>query len=89
MDGWQAECVRSELDHTGPVSPSLARRLACDAHHVIHWADGGETKLANLVLLCRRHHRLIHKGGFEAEIRDGRPVFRRPDRTLLEDRAPP
>jgi hypothetical protein len=27
----------------------------CDAHHVRHWADGGPTSLANLVLLCRRH----------------------------------
>ncbi len=23
-----------------------------DAHHVVHWAHGGETKLSNLVLLC-------------------------------------
>ncbi|HEX9313752.1 MAG TPA: HNH endonuclease signature motif containing protein, partial [Actinomycetota bacterium] len=28
----------------------------CDAHHVIHWTDGGRTDLSNLVLLCRRHH---------------------------------
>jgi hypothetical protein len=34
----------------------------CDAHHVVHWADGGETALKNLVLLCRRHHRLVHEG---------------------------
>jgi len=24
----------------------------CDAHHVRHWADGGETSLGNTVLLC-------------------------------------
>jgi hypothetical protein len=35
-----------------------------DAHHIRHWADGGETNLDNLVLLCRRHHRLVHEGGF-------------------------
>ncbi|MEK6212721.1 MAG: HNH endonuclease, partial [Vibrio fluvialis] len=35
-----------------------------DAHHITHWADGGETSLNNLVLLCRRHHRLVHEGGF-------------------------
>ncbi len=35
----------------------------CDAHHATHWADGGETALANLVLLCRPHHRLVHEGG--------------------------
>jgi hypothetical protein len=60
----------------------------CDAHHVRHRAEGGHTKLSNLVLLCRRHHRLIH-GGFQVEIVDGRPLFRRRDGTILEDRAPP
>jgi len=34
----------------------------CDAHHVIHWVDGGPTSLGNMVLLCRRHHVLTHKG---------------------------
>ena len=34
----------------------------CDAHHVIHWADGGPTSLANLVLLCSRHHTMVHEG---------------------------
>ncbi|MEA1903753.1 MAG: HNH endonuclease signature motif containing protein, partial [Actinomycetota bacterium] len=32
----------------------------CDVHHIIHWADGGETILSNLCLLCRYHHTLIH-----------------------------
>ncbi len=32
----------------------------CDAHHLRHWADGGSTSLANLQLLCRRHHRAAH-----------------------------
>jgi hypothetical protein len=62
----------------------------CDAHHVIHWADGGPTSLANLVLLCRRHHRLIHgPRGFGLRMDQGRPVFRRPDGSMLEDRGPP
>jgi hypothetical protein len=34
----------------------------CDAHHLTHRADGGETTLRNLVLLCRRHHVLWHLG---------------------------
>ncbi len=35
-----------------------------DAHHIVSWADGGATCLANLVLLCRRHHRLLHAGAW-------------------------
>jgi hypothetical protein len=62
----------------------------CDAHHIKHWADGGATALSNLVLLCRRHHRLVHQpGGFRLEMLDGMPVFKRADGSLLEDRAPP
>ena len=36
----------------------------CDAHHVVHWADGGETRLQNLVLCCRFHHRALHEEAF-------------------------
>jgi hypothetical protein len=62
----------------------------CDGHHAVHWADGGPTALANLLLLCRRHHRLLHQpGGFTLTLEDGRPVFRRPDGSVLEERAPP
>lgn len=62
----------------------------CDAHHIQHWADGGVTAVSNLVLLCRRHHRLLHQpGGFRLSMIDGRPTFSRPDGSVLEDRAPP
>jgi hypothetical protein len=61
----------------------------CDAHHVVHWADGGPTALANLLLLCRRHHRMVHWGRFRLELSKGRPVFRRPDGSALVERAPP
>jgi hypothetical protein len=61
----------------------------CDAHHVVHWADGGTTALPNLVLMCRRHHRMVHQGGFRMELLEGRPSFKRPDGSMLEDRAPP
>ncbi|HVS14102.1 MAG TPA: DUF222 domain-containing protein [Thermoanaerobaculia bacterium] len=56
----------------------------CDAHHVEHWADGGETRLENLVLLCKRHHRAVHEEGFTVDLRqDGEARFRRPDGRLL------
>ncbi len=41
--------------------PGCASRFT-EAHHVRHWADGGETSLSNLLLLCRRHHRAVHEG---------------------------
>ena len=39
----------------------------CEAHHLKHWAEGGETSLDNLVLLCRRHHRAVHEEGYRIE----------------------
>jgi hypothetical protein len=51
-----------------------------------HWADGGETSLANTLLLCRRHHRAVHEEGFSVVLApDGEARFYRPDgRPLLE-----
>ena len=62
------------------IPPAMARALAIrdngcqfpgccetrytEGHHIKHWADGGETKLDNLVTLCRYHHRELHKGSF-------------------------
>jgi hypothetical protein len=37
----------------------------CDGHHLVHWIDGGSTDLDNLVLLCRRHHRMVHEGHWQ------------------------
>jgi hypothetical protein len=54
-----------------------------EAHHVTHWADGGTTSVADMTLLCRPHHRLVHHE-FTVEMIDGRPVFRRPDGSVLE-----
>jgi hypothetical protein len=55
-------------------------------HHVQHWAQGGPTVLTNLVLLCRRHHRAVHEGGYGvARMPDGSFLFRRPDGRVLPD----
>jgi hypothetical protein len=131
-----------ELDHTGPVPPQTAHRMACDAsitrmviagpsepldvgrrtpvippamrrallvrdrhrrflycrrppqwcegHHIVHWSKGGPTALANLTLLCVRHHHVVHQsGGFTLILEDGRPAFRRPDGSVLKEFAPP
>jgi len=40
----------------------------CEAHHVHHWADGGPTSPANLVLLCSRHHHVVHQPHWTATL---------------------
>ena len=47
--------------------PGCTHEQYVDAHHIEHWADGGETKLSNLVTLCRLHHRLVHEGQIRIE----------------------
>ncbi len=39
-----------------------------DGHHILHWADHGETKVANLVSLCRRHHHMVHERGWSIRL---------------------
>ncbi len=49
-----------------------------DAHHIRHWADGGETSLDNTILLCGHHHRRLHEEGFRVELNNwpgGRVTF--------------
>jgi len=53
-------------------------------YHIHHWADGGETKLDNLLLLCRHHHRLVHEGGYGLAMPvGGEPVFTAPNGRLI------
>jgi len=40
----------------------------CDAHHVIHWADGGPTCLLNMALLCAHHHTYVHQHDLTATV---------------------
>jgi hypothetical protein len=57
--------------------PGCTNTRFVDGHHIKHWADGGETSLENLVLLCRHHHHLVHEGGFACEkSADGELRFR-------------
>ncbi len=87
---------------TRKVSPALARALRCrdagcvfpgcgqtrfvEAHHITHWAQGGETSLDNLIQLCWFHHHLIHEGGFglakDPETKSA--VFSRPDGSVID-----
>ena len=47
--------------------PGCGRRRFLHAHHIVHWAHGGHTNFVNLILLCSRHHRLVHEGGYRIE----------------------
>jgi 5-methylcytosine-specific restriction protein A len=47
----------------------------CEIHHLTPWEHGGETKLSNLAMLCRNHHRQIHSTEWIVRIRDGLPEF--------------
>jgi Domain of unknown function (DUF222)/HNH endonuclease len=73
----------------GCTFPGCEAKLFLDAHHIVHWADGGSTDLANLALLCRHHHRLHHEGGYVIAMVGGRPRFYRPDGTEIRAPDPP
>jgi Domain of unknown function (DUF222) len=55
--------------------PGCTHTRYVDAHHVRHWVAGGETSLANTLLLCGRHHTLVHEGGFRVVVEGTRPRF--------------
>ena len=68
--------------------PGCTHTRYVDAHHVRHWAHGGETKASNLVTLCRFHHRKVHEGGMTVQaLDDGAFRFVRPDGTALDSVA--
>jgi hypothetical protein len=66
--------LRRALAHRdqGCVFPHCHRIVRhTQAHHVHHWIDGGLTELANCVLLCSRHHHVVHEGGWTITPRAG------------------
>ena len=67
------------LRDRGCAFPGCTRRpRRTHAHHLHHWCDGGETKIDNLLLLCRFHHQLVHHGDWTIHMRQGRPWFTPP-----------
>ncbi|MDP4597201.1 MAG: HNH endonuclease [Pseudomonadales bacterium] len=59
------ESVRRLLCDTGMIPMVEDHQQWLNAHHVKHWIDGGETSMANTLLLCGRHHRLLHEAWHE------------------------
>jgi hypothetical protein len=82
--------VRRALDarDRGCRFPGCGLRFT-DAHHIVHWADGGETSLKNTMLLCRAHHRLVHEGGWRvASDSEGKAVFFSPHGNAVASATP-
>jgi hypothetical protein len=70
------------------VFPCCGRTRFVQAHHVIHWSQGGRTDLDNLVLLCTHHHELVHEGGWSLRGEAGPRIgWVRPDGTAFEPTA--
>jgi hypothetical protein len=68
--------------------PGCTCKRYVDAHHIQHWADGGETCMDNLVLLCRVHHRLVHEGGYGVQFEVGEgAVFSMPEGKIIPQAA--
>ena len=79
--------LRRALHHRdrGCRFPGCGSRFG-QGHHIRHWAQGGPTKLSNLAMLCRRHHRAVHEEGYQVDRQpDGQLRFRRPDGQLLPE----
>ncbi|MFO7561662.1 MAG: DUF222 domain-containing protein [Enhygromyxa sp.] len=55
--------------------PGCGRSRHMHAHHIQPWAEGGPTRLSNLVLVCSGHHRMIHEGRLESRICEDKIMF--------------
>src|SRR6267378_4039292 len=89
---------RSKRTVSGPARRALDARDGhcrwpggCDrparwsaAHHVVHWIHGGSTDLDNLILLCHRHHWMVHEGGWQLVRSDDDPMLAIPPATEFQ-----
>jgi len=79
----------------GCVAPGCDRPPEwCEAHHLVHWANGGPTSLDNTALVCGYHHTLLHQGEWTVRMIEGAPHLlpppwldphRQPQRNTLHD----
>jgi hypothetical protein len=70
--------------------PGCPFKRYVDGHHVKHWCHGGETSLANLLTLCRFHHRLVHEGKVVIQpLDDGAFRFVKPNGQSFDSPMPP
>ena len=66
--------------------PGCRNHRYLDCHHIKHWANSGKTDVDNVLLLCTKHHTLVHEGGFRID-KDyvDNWVFIRPDGIAVPD----
>jgi len=84
----QLRALLGQLDGERCRFPGCSHTRFLHAHHVRWWSHGGRTDLENLVLVCSRHHQLIHDEGYRLRLdshrvlhvrdRHGKPVLHRP-----------
>ncbi len=78
--------VRERDRHRCRYPGCESRRV--DAHHIRYWSNGGETKLANLISLCKAHHHLVHDKGIIIAATGGGFAFYLPDGARMADSPP-
>ena len=99
-NGEPLDVGRASYSVTQPIWRALVARdggcsfAGCDrppewteAHHIIHWADHGETSVENTCLLCDHHHRVVHHHGWDIELTAG-VIHVRPPPWIDPDRTP-
>jgi hypothetical protein len=70
--GRSKRVIQPAQRHALKVRDKTCRWPGCDrpasytsGHHLVHWIRGGPTDLSNLVLLCHRHHWMVHEGKWQ------------------------
>lgn len=96
-----AQRVALNVRDGGCRGPGCDRPVAwTDGHHIVWWTNDGVTNVDNGILLCRRHHRMVHEGGWSVSLDvvtglatfrspTGREVVTQPHRSGSHWRRPP
>jgi 5-methylcytosine-specific restriction endonuclease McrA len=69
----QLRALHKRSGHCRYPGCSAAREL--EAHHLLPVERGGKTELDNLILLCPRHHKLLHDHHIHTNGTGEQPVF--------------
>ena len=76
-----------ERDRYGCRFPGCESRRI-DLHHIVFWANGGQTRLSNIICLCKRHHRVVHDKGIIIAAADDGFAFYLPGGILISGSPP-